>query len=250
MIEIDEKSALIRKEGQEIPLGSSEGFKIISDLYIRSGWDTKYVYSFSWLGRPIIQLPDDMIRIQEVIYSLQPDVIVETGIAHGGSLVFYAGICKLIGKGRVIGIDIDIREHNKKALDDHFLKPLITTIEGSAIDTSTFNKVKSLIKPEETVLVLLDSCHTYEHVLAELELYSQLVTQNSYIVATDGVMEYVVGAPRTQPDWTTNNPKKAAEDFVASHPDFEFEEPIFPFNEGDITERVTYWPSAYIKRIQ
>lgn len=248
MILIDTQKGILKKNDQEFSLGSAEAFDIISEVWLRSGWDTKYVYSFAWLGRPIIQLPEDMIRIQEVIFNIKPDVIIETGVAHGGSLIYYAGLCKAMEKGRVVGIDIEIRPHNRKAIEEHFLYPFITLVEGSSIDESVVSRVKALVKPGETVLVLLDSNHTYAHVLAELEAYAPMVTPGSYIVATDGIMEYVVGAPRTQPDWITNNPKKAAEDFVKQHKNFVIEEPAFPFNEGVIQKRVTYWPSAYIKR--
>jgi len=253
MIIIDNNTIIVRDaNGKETPfnIGTSESFRILSDLWLRSGWDTKYVYSFTWLGRPIIQLPEDMVRIQEVIYKIQPDVIIETGVAHGGSLIFYASLCKAMDKGRVIGIDIEIRPQNRKAIESHFLCPYITLIEGSSIDSQVVNQVKSLVKPSETVLVLLDSCHTKAHVLDELNAYASLVSVDSYIVATDGIMEQVVGAPRTQPDWSWNNPKQAALEFVSQNPDFIIEEPTFPFNEGSITERVTYWPSGFIKRIK
>ena len=217
-------------------------------LWLRSGWDTKYVYGFSWLGRPIIQLPEDMLRIQEVIFSVQPDVIVETGVAHGGSLVFYASLCKALGKGRIVGIDIQIRPHNRKAIEEHFLAPWISLIEGSSTAPEVVSEVKSRIRPSERVIVMLDSCHTKEHVLAELEAYAPMVSVGSYIVAMDGIMEEVVGAPRTQPDWTWNNPKQAAAEFVKTHPNFALVEPDFLFNEGSITERVTYWPGAFIRR--
>jgi cephalosporin hydroxylase len=250
MIQIDTEKGTVIKDGKEYSIGSPEAFKIISDAWLRSGWDAKYVYSFEWMGRPIIQLPEDMVRTQEVIFNLKPDVIIETGVAHGGSLIFYASLCKTIEKGRVIGIDIEIRPHNRKAIEEHFLFPYITLIEGSSTDSAVVEQVKKQVKPQETVMVLLDSNHTYDHVLNELRAYSKMVSVGSYIVATDGIMEYVVGAPRTNPDWITNNPKKAAEQFVKENSNFVIEEPSFPFNEGEIKERVTYWPSAFIKRIK
>lgn len=231
-------------------MGSQEAFSAISQAWLRSGWDNKYVYSFTWMGRPIIQLPDDMFRIQEVIYSIKPDVIIETGIAHGGSLIFYASLCKAMDKGRVVGVDIEIRPHNRNAIESHPLFPLIVLIEGSSIDPAIIEKVKLYVKPEEKVIVLLDSCHSKEHVLAELKAYSPLVSKNSYIVAMDGIMEKVVGAPRTQPDWSWNNPRQAALEFVENNPDFIIEEPTFLFNEGSVAERVTYWPCGFIKRIR
>lgn len=254
MLTVDFEAGLVRvrEEGieREYPLDSQQAFAAISRAWLRCGWDTKYVYSFSWFGRPIIQLPEDLIRIQEVIYRVQPDVIIETGIAHGGSLVFYASLCKAMGRGRVIGIDIEIRKHNRAAIEAHPLFDLIALVEGSSIDQTVVSQVRELVRGGETALIVLDSCHTKEHVLAELEAYAPLVSKNSYLVATDGIMQDLPGAPRSQPDWSWNNPRQAALEFVALHPDFVIEEPPFAFNEGAITERVTYWPSAYIKRVE
>ena len=251
-VDLEQGSVMIDENGltREHKLDTPEAFRIISDLWLRCGWDNKYVYSFTWLGRPIIQLPDDLIRIQEVIYTLRPDVIVETGVAHGGSLVFYAGLCKALDRGRVIGVDVEIRPHNRQAIESHALSSFITLIEVSSIDPAIINRVKSQILPGERVLVLLDSCHQKAHVLAELIAYSPLIDTGSYIVAMDGIMEQVAGAPRTEPDWAWNNPKQAALEFVAENLDFVIEEPRFAFNEGQVTERVTYWPSAFIKRLR
>jgi cephalosporin hydroxylase len=228
-----------------------EAFSIISEAWLRCGWDNKYVYSFTWMGRPIIQLPEDMIRIQEIIYKVRPDVIIETGVAHGGSLVFYASLMKSMGyQGRVIGIDIEIRPHNRKAIECHELFEYITLVEGSSIDKSVMNNVKSTVKSGEKVLVMLDSNHTKKHVLAELNGYADLVSLGSYLVAADGIMGNLTGAPRSNDDWSWNNPKMAAEEFVRTHDNFIIEEPVFLFNESTITERVTYWPSAFLKRIE
>lgn len=235
---------------EEYDIGSPEAFRILSRLWLRSGWDNKYVYSFTWLGRPIIQLPEDMIRLQEVIYAVRPDVIVETGVAHGGSLVFYAGLCKAMDKGRVIGVDVEIRPHNREAITSHPLSSFITLVEGNSITPETVNQVKSQLGPGDTVIVLLDSCHNKQHVLEELRAYSTLVTPGSYIVAMDGIMEELTGAPRSLPDWSWNNPRQAALEFAADNPNFAIEEPQFAFNEGSVTERVTYWPGAFIKRLK
>lgn len=252
MIKIDMENNRVLVElpdGERIyPMGSPEAFAIISRAWLRSGWDNKYVYSFSWMGRPVIQLPEDMLRIQEAIYRIKPDVLIETGIAHGGSLIFYASLFKAMGKGRVVGIDIEIRPHNRQAIEAHELFEYITLVEGSSVDPSIVGQVAALVKPGETVMVVLDSNHTKEHVLAELEAYAMLVTVGSYIVATDGIMGELVGAPRSSEDWGWNNPKTAAEKFVATHPEFVCEPPTFPFNESNITKCVTYWPGAWLKR--
>jgi len=254
MIIIDpENSRVIVRQGevsQEYQIGSPEAFAIISAAWLRSGWDSKYVYSFTWLGRPIIQLPEDMFRIQEVICEIKPDVIIETGIAHGGSMIFYASLCQALGKGKVIGVDIEIRPHNREAIETHALFPFITLLEGSSTDPNIIDQLRSHIKPNDVVMVLLDSNHTRDHVFAELEAYSPLVSLNSYIVVMDGIMEDLVGAPRTQPDWSWNNPRQAAHEFVKSHPNFEVVEPAFLFNEGSVAKRVTYWPDGFIKRVR
>jgi len=254
MITVDIEQGLVSVEEGGVTsmhrLDTAEAFNIISDVWLRAGWDNKYVYSFTWLGRPIIQLPEDMFRLQELIYSLRPNVIVETGVAHGGSLIFYASLCKVMGHGRVIGVDIDVRPHNRAAIESHPLSSSIRLIEGSSIDPLIVESVYSQIEPDERVLVLLDSCHSKKHVLAELSAYSKLVSPGSYIVAMDGIMEKVVGGPRTQPDWSWNNPRQAALEFVQANPRFVIEEPAFLFNEGNVSQRVTYWPSAFIKRIR
>ncbi len=251
---VDFESATVRVqtgtgETKEFPFSSPEAFAAVSRAWLRCGWDCKHVYSFTWLGRPIIQLPEDMIRIQEVIYSVQPDVIIETGVAHGGSLVFYASLCKAIDKGRLIGIDIEIRPQNRVDIETHPLFELITLVEGDSVDATVVAEVHRLVRPGETVIVLLDSSHTKSHVLSELEAYAPLVTPGSYVVAMDRIMQDLVGAPRTSADWSWNNPRQAVAEFLAQHSEFVVEEPAFRFNEGSIKKRVTYWPQAFIKRI-
>jgi cephalosporin hydroxylase len=153
MIKVDLENGTVSVEADGVTtthrLDTAEAFNVISDVWLRAGWDNKYVYSFTWLGRPIIQLPEDMFRLQELIHSLRPDVIVETGVAHGGSLVFYASLCKATERGRVIGVDIEIRPHNRAAIESHLLAPLITLIEGSSIEPAVVESVRSLIAPGE-----------------------------------------------------------------------------------------------------
>lgn len=253
MLKIDMERGLVQIEGAdgttEMAIGSPDAFRAITKAWLRSGWDAKYVYGFSWMGRPIIQLPEDMIRIQELIYALRPDVVLETGIAHGGSLIFYAGLMAAMNHGRVIGVDIEIRPHNRAAIEAHEMVSRIEMIEGSSVDPAIVADVRSRIRTGEKVLVLLDSNHTRQHVLDELRAYGDMVSEGSYIVACDGIMQDVVGGERTSPDWDTNNPQYAVQDFLAERPDFVLEEPTFPFNEGRIQERVTYWPNAYLRRI-
>lgn len=231
-----------------LPLADPEAFSLVSGAWLRAGWDAKHVYSFSWMGRPVIQLPEDLVRMQEVLYRLQPDVIIETGIAHGGSLVFYASLCKAWGRGRVIGVDIEIRPHNRAAIESHELFRFITMIEGSSIAPDIVAQVASLVKPDETVLVSLDSMHTRDHVLAELEAYSPLVSVDSYIIAADGIMGDLVGAPRSNPEWAWNNPREAAAEFARQHENFMLEAPVPPFNEGTASEAISYWAGGWLRR--
>ena len=233
---------------QEHALGSAEGFDIVSQAWLRAGWDAKYVYSFTWMGRPLIQLPEDMLRLQEVVYAVEPDVVVETGVAHGGSLVFYASLLHAMGRGRVIGIDIEIRPHNRQAIEAHRLASMITLIEGDSTDPSIVRRVRDAIGEGERALVVLDSNHSRDHVLAELEAYAPLVAPGSYIVAMDGIMGSLVGAPRSSDDWSWNNPTAAVAEFASSHPEFAVVEPAFAFNEGSVADRVTYWPSGFLRR--
>jgi cephalosporin hydroxylase len=254
VIKIDLETGTVEEQTatgvRTLAIGSPEAFRLISKAWLRSGWDSKYVYSFTWLGRPMIQLPEDMLRIQEVVYAVKPDVLIETGVAHGGSLVFYASLFKAMGKGRVVGVDVEIRPHNRTAIEAHELSPAITLIEGSSVAPDTVAHVKDQLHPQETVLVVLDSNHTKAHVLAELRAYSAFVTPGSYIVATDGIMRDLAGAPRSQPDWDWNNPAEAAAEFLRESAEFELVEPRLLFNEGAITERVTYWPACYLRRMR
>ena len=229
-------------------LGTPEAFALLSKVWLRAGWDTKHVYSFTWMGRPIIQLPEDMIRVQEAIYAVRPSIIIETGVAHGGSLVFYASLLKAMGSGRVIGVDIEIRPHNRRAIEAHELAEMITLVEGSSTDPAVVERVRAMIAPTDRVFVMLDSNHSRQHVLDELRAYAELVTAGSYIVAADGIMAELAGAPRSQPDWAWNNPQGAVADFLRIHADFEAARPPFAFNEGLVREPVTYWPAGWLKK--
>ncbi len=248
-----DKETLEYETDEQVPvtldLYSKPAFELLSRQWVKIGWDQKYVYTFSWFGRPIIQLPEDMIRTQEVIYRLKPDVIVETGVAHGGSLIYYASLCKAMEKGRVIGIDIEIRPHNRTAIEAHELFPYISLVEGSSIDTQIVDTVKAMIKPGEKVLVILDSNHCKQHVAAELAAYHDLVCIDSYIVATDGIMYDLHDVPRGEDNWGWDNPAAAANEFLDTHPEFILEQPAWPFNESDLDKNITHWPEAWLRRI-
>ena len=249
-IDTDAKTLRCDEHGQvrTLDLYSEVAFEILSQQWLKVGWNQKYVYSFSWMGRPIIQLPEDLVRVQEVIYRVKPDVVVETGVAHGGSLIFYASLMTAMGKGRVIGIDIEIRPHNRRAIEAHEMKPLIELVEGSSINPAIVASVKSMVKPGETCLVILDSNHTKAHVAAELRAYHTLVTPGSYIVATDGSMRDLHDVPRGTPAWKDDHPCAAAQEFVLAHPGFVLEQPPWPFNESALSRNITHWPDSYLLR--
>lgn len=234
----------------KISLYSTESFHILSAIWLKVGWNEKYSYTFSWLGRPIIQLPEDMIRIQETIWLSKPDVIVETGIAHGGSLIYYASLLSLLGNGRVIGVDVDIRPRTRSAVEEHLLANRITMLEGSSTCPTVLDSLRSLIKPSDKVMVILDSSHTREHVVRELDLLSPFVSEESYIVATDGVMKDLFDTPMGKREWKENNPCAAVGDFVARHPEFVVEQPRRIFDESQLGENITYWPGAYLRRLK
>jgi cephalosporin hydroxylase len=249
-IDTEKKNLVCEENGQEteFPLYSKRAFEELSRQWVKVGWNEKYPYTFSWMGRPIIQLPDDMIRIQEVIWNVKPDVVIETGIAHGGSLIYSASLCKAMGTGRVIGVDIEIRQHNREAIEAHPMSDLITMIEGDSTDPGVVDQVRSLVGLGETVLVILDSNHSKSHVADELEAYHDLVTPGSYIVATDGIMCDLYDVPRGEADWDWNHPADAAKDFAAGNPEFTVEQPAWSFNESRLTESVTHWPGAWLRR--
>ena len=247
-IDIDTTARTLDVEGKRIDLYSDEAFRVLSDIWVKVGWNQKYSYTFSWLGIPIIQLPEDMVRYQEAVARVKPDVIIETGVAHGGSAIFSASLCRLIGNGRVIAIDIEIRPQNRDKIEQHSLFEYIKLIEGSSIAAEVVQQVRSAIKPGESVLVVLDLNHSYAHVMRELEAYAPLVTPGSYIVATDGIMRDLTDVPRGNPGWDRDNPSSAARDFVARHPEFMIEEPRWPFNKLGLRSSATHWPDAWLMR--
>ncbi len=250
IVSFDTDKGIICADGREASLYSTEGFEFLSKLWLKVGWNQKYPYTFTWFGVPIIQLPEDMIRYQELVFALRPDVIIETGVAHGGSLVFSASLCALMNKGRVIGVDIAIRPANRQRIQTHPLAERIVLIDGDSAATDVVAQVRKFIEPADCVLVVLDSNHSYAHVMAELKAYSPLVTNGSFIIATDGIMKDLTDVPRGQSAWDKDNPGSAASDFVRENPDFAMEEPVWPFNESELRTRVTHWPDAYLKRIR
>jgi len=206
---------------RDVDIYTPEGYAVVANLFTRAGWQRKLSYEVTWLGIPIIQVPEDILILQEILWKVRPDVVVESGVAHGGALVLYASLLELIGKGRAIGVDIEIRKYNRLAIESHIASSRIALVEGSSTDPAVFADIRGRIRPGERVLVTLDSNHTRSHVRDELELYSQLVTPGSYLVVFDEVMPMVADAPNGKPSWDEDNPLEAVKDFLASHPEFE-----------------------------
>jgi cephalosporin hydroxylase len=218
----------------------------LSRIWLREITRHKYAYNFSWMGRPIIQFPQDMIAMQEIIWNVKPDLIIETGIAHGGSLLYYASLLELTGNdGYVLGIDVDIRPHNRTAIEEHPMCSRVRMIEGSSVADAVLNEVKAHVDGKQRIIVILDSSHTHEHVLAELQGYAPFVTRDSYLVVFDTLLEdmpddLVQGRP-----WGRgNNPKTAVMEFLQSTDRFEIDKSL----ESKIL--ITVAPGGYLKCIR
>jgi len=226
--------------------GDDEDLRELSLRWINTSARYSYSYNFTWLGRPIIQFPQDIVAMQEIIWQVKPDLIIETGIAHGGSLIFYASMLELIGgEGQVLGIDIDIREHNRIEIEKHPMFKRITMMEGSSTDEAVVGKVRELANGKKRVLVALDSNHTHNHVLKELELYSPLVRTGSYLVVFDTVIEDMPAGYFSDRPWDKgNNPKTAVWEFLRSNDRFVIDKNI----ENKLL--LTVAPDGYLKCIK
>lgn len=251
-IDTDTGTLQIMNEGsnRELSLYSREAFELVSQTWLTTGWSLRYSYQFTWLGRPIIQLPEDLMRLQEVIYQLRPDVIIETGVAHGGSLIFHASLCAAMGKGRVIGVEIALRDCNRDAIEAHPMSERITLIDGDSAAPETLAEVRRVMGDAKTVLVILDSNHTKAHVARELEAYAPLVSEGSFIVVTDGVMEDLAQVPGGEPSWVEDNPQRAALEFVEHNEEFRLDMPKRMFDESHVSNVLTYWPSSWLRRVK
>jgi cephalosporin hydroxylase len=215
------KLKLIAEDGKEIDAYSDEGYKLVAELWTKVSVQHKLMYEPTWLGIPIIQYPGDVLMMQELIWKLRPEVIVETGFAHGGSAIFYASMLELLGRGKVISVDIEIRQYNRVAVQSHPLSHRIETIEGSSVDPAVVAEVKNRIGDGHKVLVTLDSNHSYEHVLKEMELFAPMVSSNSYLVAMDGAQALVADIPRGKEEWRDDNPLRAIHEFLERNPEWE-----------------------------
>jgi cephalosporin hydroxylase len=227
-----------------IELRKNASLRETADAFMKTSIEAKYSYSFKWMGRPIIQYPQDILAMQEILWTVRPDLVIETGIAHGGSLVYYASFCELMGHGEVLGIDIDIRAHNRSAIEAHPMAHRIRMIQGSSIAPDVVDEVRSIAQGKR-VLVVLDSNHTHDHVLAELDAYAPLVSVGSYCVVFDTIVEKL---PRgTYPDrpWEVgNNPMTAVREFLSRNDQFEIDQ------DTEARIQITVAPGGYLRRIR
>lgn len=217
----------------------------LSRIWMREITRHRYAYNFSWMGRPIIQFPQDMVAMQEIIWQTKPDLIIETGIAHGGSLIYYASLLEMMGlDGYVLGIDVDIRAHNRAEIEAHPMHKRIAMIQGSSIADETVAAVSEHAAGKKSVLVILDSNHTHDHVLKELQLYSQFVSPGNYLVVFDTLIEDMPDDLIQDRPWKQgNNPKTAVATFLESNTDFK--------NDAAIEAKIliTVAPGGYLKRL-
>jgi cephalosporin hydroxylase len=229
----------IERQGQDVAFA-----RLSRDWTIRSS-ELRYTYNFKWMGLPIIQLPQDIVAMQELIWSTQPDVLVETGVARGGSAVFYASLMELIGKGKVVSVELDLHDSNRSALDNHPMRKRIEILDGNAIANDTAARVQAHIRPGDTVLVCLDSNHTHDHVLRELQLYAPMVSVGSYLVVFDTVVE-VLPEPKdkTRPWGKGNNPWTAVQEFLRTDDRFKI------LDEYDHKLAVSYAQNGYLQRLR
>ena len=230
--------------------GSDPALQSAARDFMNASVESQYSYNFSWLGRPIIQYPQDIVATQELIWSVQPDLIIETGIAHGGSLIFSASMLELNAAcggpadARVVGVDIDIRAHNRAAIDAHPMSKRITMIQGSSIAPEVIEQVRAAAAGKRRVMVMLDSNHSHAHVLAELEAYAPLTSVGSYCIAFDSVVEDLpAGMIRDRPWGPGDNPKTAVHAYLATHPEFVIDKRI------DHKLMISVAPDGYLKRV-
>jgi hypothetical protein len=231
----------------------------IANKWVKASMRKKYVYNFSWLGRPIIQYPEDIVALQEIIWQTRPDLIIETGIAHGGSLVLSASVLAMLdmcdaiesgkafhpkdSKRKVLGLDIDIRDHNRRAIESHPMSSRIEMIQGSSIDPVVIERVRQIAKGYCSILVCLDSNHTHDHVLAELEAYAPLVTNGNYCIVFDTFVEDMPRDYFPNRPWNPgNSPKSAVFEFLKNHPEFSIDKTI------DHKLLISVAPDGFLKR--
>jgi len=223
-------------------MGDDQEMTEVTRQWFAKASQVEYSYHFKWLGVPIIQFPQDVMAIQEVIWEVKPDLIIETGVARGGSLILYASLLKMIGEGRVIGVDIDIRDHNRRAIESHPLASSIDLIQGSSTDPSVVEQVYAMASSARRALVILDSNHTHQHVLDELNCYEGLVQKDSYLITLDTVIEDMPESFSNDRPWGPgDNPKTAVHEFLKTNPRFEIDRSI------QDKLQITVGPDGYLR---
>lgn len=226
-------------------MSNDKKFKEKTKKWYENSWKYEYQYHFRWLGLPILQFPQDIVATQELIWKIKPDLIIETGIARGGSIIYSASILELIGRGKVIGIDIDIRKHNRKLIEKHPMMKRIKMIEGSSIDKKIINQVCKIAKGKKKVMVFLDSNHSHKHVLEEMKAYSSLVRKGSYMIVFDTMIEDVPKDYFKNRPWNKgNNPKTAVREFLKKNSRFKIDKEI------DNKLMITACPDGFLKCIK
>ena len=226
-------------------LGQSQSMQKSGMDFVSESAKYNYSYNFSWMGRPVIQYPQDMVAMQEIIWDVKPDLIIETGIAHGGSLIMYASFLKLIGHGHVLGIDIDIRQHNRVEIEKHPMFNRITLLEGSSTSDDIVQQVRVFAQGYSKIMLVLDSNHAHDHVLEELDLYSPLVRKGSYCIVFDTVIEDMSECSFSDRPWGKgDNPKTAVWKFLKDNDRFEIDKEI----ENKLL--ITVAPDGYLKCIK
>ena len=245
---MDEKTFEKRNRDNIKKTGQNKDLKKLSNKWMMESSLLEYSYHFSWLGRPIIQFPQDIIALQEIIWKVKPDLIIETGIARGGSLIFSASMLELIGNGQVLGIDIEIRKENFRKIVKHRLSKRIKMLEGSSIDEEIINQVYKIASKNKKILVMLDSNHSHEHVLAELDAYSKLVKKGSYLIVFDTIIDDIpkkYSKKLIKGNWNkNNNPKTAVHEFLKHNNRFKVDSEI----ENKLL--ITVAPDGYLKCIK
>jgi cephalosporin hydroxylase len=229
---------VLTKENKNIKELEKEAIK-----WAKVSAENRLSYEIDWLGVPIIQTPEDMVLMQELIFKVQPDIIIETGIAHGGSLIYYASLLELLGKGKVIGVDIEIRDHNRKVIEKHPMFKRIELIEGNSIFEETIEKIRKMVPKDSKVIVCLDSNHTKDHVLQELQLYHGFVNLGGYIVVFDTNTSKLAELGACDKMYINNSPKEAVENFLKVNDNFEIDK---YYNKLYIS----YSPNGFLKRIR
>ena len=226
-------------------MNNDKEFVKISRKWFDKAYSYEYLYHFTWLGRPIIQFPNDLMVLQELIWETKPDLIIETGIARGGSLIFYASMLQLIGKGKVVGVDVDIRKHNRIEIEKHSMFKRIHMIESSSTEKETIIEISKFTKNKKNIMVVLDSNHTHEHVLKELELYSKFVKKGNYLIVFDTMIDDMPNKMFKNRPWgKENNPKTAVNEFLKKNKNFKMDK------ENNKKLMITSTPDGFLKCIK